>query len=1414
MTQSTLRRLFAGTVAGATLLSGMALVPTVAAYADETTQDTPATGTSYYVDCQAAPNGDGTQDKPFNSFAAANNVTLKAGDRLLFKRGTTCTGEDQTVDGTTIKAALRIVNTRGTAEAPIVIGDYGDATAPAPKLNGAGVADVVLLRNSEYITVENLDISNTDTEANYYKYMRRGITAENDNAGELNGIIIRNNSIHDIYGEKQKDLGGSAAIQLENYGRSIPVDGADKTKGSVKSDTSRATRSWFNDVQIVGNTITNVNRSGINMSSDFRCREDVAWECGVSGSTRDQYPWTPNRNLYIASNTLKDIGGDGIVVQMSDGAVVEKNYLENAASVNGQGSNAGIWNWNSDNTLFQFNEVTNTKKLPGNNDGTAWDFDYGTRNTVFQYNYSHDNAGGAALVCACTDWYNNPDEIGTALGGTFRYNLSVNDGVAATPRDDSTDTYRTVTLDGITDMNYYNNTTILPKGEKVTFSNNAQNAGVTYNNNVIIAQDGTTLTDQNSKINDDGFQINYGSNLYVGGDQTQWAKVGENGNQYVSLADYVAATGLDLEAVAKGDLSSLYSAKATDYAAGKGRAMASDSFPFAISNKYLTGDNALKTLDFPHGFDHAKQTYGTQHVVSGWSAPAVGAFQGADTTETGAVGDLSAGKSVTIDAPGNATLEIKATTAGDAVLEAGLANDRGYAQKTTGEGEQVLHVRTSSDVSKLTLTNTGKSGAVTGISVSTVYDQLWDGSFESINHGKASQPKNGISPWAPANRDHSKNRDNYNDAKIKRYRSDLNQQNAVVSGERAAKLGKSDGVSFTQIDQRNIPAQPGKTYELGFWVTTGASNDQTPSTVTATVRSRKEGSGAGGNFSQYGTVLLNKSVDAETADGGDKVYVRGTFTVPWDVPADSALWVNIAQPDLDDASAAYADNVTLVETAAPVTDIASIAVTKQPAKTDYQTGESLDAAGLEVTATLSDDTTRVLDPSEYTLLGFDSSKAGVVPVTVKLNVDGSKITRFRVRVQNVTNLAYKFRSSATASDVQTKWGTSKASDASDGNLGTNWSNWKDKSENAPDNPAWINWTFDQAYKLGNLEFYVDQTKAEAAPAQFQVQYLGEDGKWVDTDLIGKPDASKPAEPTVLDLSGLPATKAISLIVTPVDNGSDYPYVKVAEVKIFQAADPLPTLESLTATVNPETKYTEGDLFSAAASSLKVEGAWTGDYTDELLPSEYTLSAADKDGNAVDLTQPLPAGDLTVTVAAVENPEIKTTFDLTVAPKQTPEPDVTITGIGVAQNPDKTEYAVGETFSAEDLKVSAQLSNGTTRDLDASEYATAAFFDGSDQPVDLSKPFANAGTLTVTLTLKADKTITTTFTVTVKAKGGEQQPGQQPGGDKDNTANPNKKPTADQGGKLTDSGSSVTIVAAVAVVLILAGGILLLNRKRH
>lgn len=1336
----------------ATVLSLGLIVPVSSADAAE--PEGRAVGTSYYVDCSAGTNGTGTEASPFNTLEAANGVTLQANDKLLFKRGTTCVSSSQNIGGQTLRVGLRLVNVKGTSQAPVVIDAYGNGSAP--KIDGEGVSETVLLRNSKYVTISNLDISNTDAEANRYQYMRRGIVAENDNAGELDGITIQNNNVHDIYGEKQKDLGGSAAIQFETYGRSIPVEGPSEHKSDIHSNVAREgiQRSWFDDVQILNNTITNVNRSGINMSTDFRCREDVAWECGVSGATRDKFPWTPNKNMYIAENTLKDIGGDGIVVQMSDGAVVEKNYLEDAASVSGQGSNAGIWNWNSDNTLFQYNEVTNTQKTSDNNDGTAWDFDYGTRNTVFQYNYSHGNAGGSALVCACTDWYGNPRRIGTSVGGTFRYNVSIDDGVASHSSSCSSDTHRTVTLDGITDMNFYNNTIVLPEGSDVTFSNNAQNAGVSYINNVLIARSGTLLSDQNDRIHDDGFQINYGNNLYVGSSETRWAQAGDNGNSHVALSDFLTGTGIDLRALGTGDLRSLYSATATSYMAGKGRAMASDDFPFALNNTHLSSEN-LKTRDFPHGFDHVTQTYGAQHKVSGWSAPAVGAFQGADSVEQGIVGTLAAGQSKTVDAPGNSTLEVRGTGLGNAQLGVSVDNGRGYVQKTTNEtGAKVLHVRTSSDSSKIVLTNFGTSGSIADVSVKTVHDQLWDGSFESVNQGGASQPKNGISPWAPANRDHSKNRDNYNDSMVKRYRSERNQSDSVVSGERAAKLGMADGVSFDQIDQRNIPAQPGKTYELGFWVTTGASNGASPSQVSATVKSRAEGSGAGGSFDQYQDVLLDKSVEAQTRNGGEKIHVTGTFLVPWDVPADSALWVNIAQSNLDDSSAAYVDDVTLVQIPNVPTDVKSMTVSKQPSKTVYQQGENFDVSGLEVTGTLADGTKRVLAPSEYSLVGFTSAKPGIVPIIVKLNADGSVMTKFRVGIQKVTNLAQKFCSSAQASDVQDLWGGSSAGNACDGDLGTNWSNWKSSSESAPANPSWLSWKFDGKHKLDKLELYLEQSRGEAAPERFTVQYLAEnDSDWETSSVVGTPDASNPAKPTTADLSSLPKTKGIKLLITPGHYGTDYPYSKVSEVNIFEQPDSVPVLQRIEVATPPsKVTYTVGDVFNP--SGLQVEGTWTNQFKDQLLPEEYTLGAVNSDGKAVDYTKPFASpGEVTVKIRVNGNASISTTFVISVKDKTPAAPvpsQSVVTGIKVASKPAKTEYKIGDVFSSQGLQVKAEMADGTQRSLSAEEYTFSAF-DTKNEAVDLAKPFSKAGTVIVTISLLSRMPYTTTFAITVRGE---------------------------------------------------------------
>lgn len=79
---------------------------------------------------------------------------------------------------------------------------------------------------------------------------------------------------------------------------------------------------------------------------------------------------------------------------------------------------AGIWPFDCNDALIQFNEVSGYK---GTKDGEGFDSDYLCRRSVFQYNYSHDNDGGFILVCTPGNSFN--------LDTIIRYNISQNDGL-------------------------------------------------------------------------------------------------------------------------------------------------------------------------------------------------------------------------------------------------------------------------------------------------------------------------------------------------------------------------------------------------------------------------------------------------------------------------------------------------------------------------------------------------------------------------------------------------------------------------------------------------------------------------------------------------------------------------------------------------------------------------------------------------------------------------------------------------------------------------------------------------------------------------------------------------------------------------------------------------------------------------
>ena len=54
-----------------------------------------AAGTTYYVNCAAASDGNGSSTSPWNNLATVNSKTFAPGDSLLFNRGTTCTGSSK-----------------------------------------------------------------------------------------------------------------------------------------------------------------------------------------------------------------------------------------------------------------------------------------------------------------------------------------------------------------------------------------------------------------------------------------------------------------------------------------------------------------------------------------------------------------------------------------------------------------------------------------------------------------------------------------------------------------------------------------------------------------------------------------------------------------------------------------------------------------------------------------------------------------------------------------------------------------------------------------------------------------------------------------------------------------------------------------------------------------------------------------------------------------------------------------------------------------------------------------------------------------------------------------------------------------------------------------------------------------------
>ncbi|MEO7016249.1 MAG: LamG domain-containing protein [Leifsonia sp.] len=374
--------------------------------------------TTYYVSSSAgsdANSGCSTSD-PWQTLANVNSTTFAAGNQILFQAGGSWTGQLHPLGA-------------GASGNPIVVSSYG--TGSAPLIAGAGAASAVYLYDQHDWTVQNLEITNTATTT----AQRAGVLVQNDTTGIEHGIHLVGNNIHDISGTWKN-------------GDPQPV-----TTSAISFDlTDNNKTAGWDDVLIDGNTLTKVDAGAIYLGSPVGLNHNLS-----------------STNVVIQNNTISDAGGNSIVCVFCASPLVQYNVDTDSGY---RYSGAALWEGWTSNAVWQYNEVARNWRAQW--DGQAFDIDNNNRDTILQYNYTHDNPFGFMEFC-CSSTFG---ALGTSV---IRYNISQNDGA-------SNGVF--ATLQGIqagASAQFYNNTVYMPPGNNggVTTGTPATGASATFTNNLI-----------------------------------------------------------------------------------------------------------------------------------------------------------------------------------------------------------------------------------------------------------------------------------------------------------------------------------------------------------------------------------------------------------------------------------------------------------------------------------------------------------------------------------------------------------------------------------------------------------------------------------------------------------------------------------------------------------------------------------------------------------------------------------------------------------------------------------------------------------------------------------------------------------------------------------------------------------------
>ncbi|WP_289054823.1 T9SS type A sorting domain-containing protein [Carboxylicivirga marina] len=327
---------------------------------------------NYYIDSNSGNdfNSGLSPEKAWSSLSKVNNTSFNPGDSILFKSGEIWNGQ-------------LLIDDKGTENKPIVYTFYGEGGKP--QINGQGQeVYTIKLADASHTEFSGFDITNTGTTS---QAGRLGVYITTMN-GDIQGLVVKDCDIHDVNGEVDKNL------QSKTTGAGFGIYWSNKGSANGR----------LVDALIQGNHI-------------YRCERN-----GMGGAI--------NRNVYhlrllVRQNLIEQVPGDAIIMNTCENSIAEYNVARDfPRTLPESNAAAGIWPFNSKNTIIQFNEVSGHQAYL---DGQGFDSDFWCENTTIQYNYSHDNAGGFLLICGSKD--RSPDGESSPNTGTIvRYNISINDG--------------------------------------------------------------------------------------------------------------------------------------------------------------------------------------------------------------------------------------------------------------------------------------------------------------------------------------------------------------------------------------------------------------------------------------------------------------------------------------------------------------------------------------------------------------------------------------------------------------------------------------------------------------------------------------------------------------------------------------------------------------------------------------------------------------------------------------------------------------------------------------------------------------------------------------------------------------------------------------------------------------------------